>query len=180
MLTNQFTIDPSAVTLEEVCVGKSGDLALLTATAKNNRSTRVLKLVQNRFASKLTCIPTFASIQQICKHWVSSLGHDPDDELEVLERNIQVSQLKATLMYLSNVLNQKGFITNRTVVASMDIGKVNDITAILVAAAMGSWHIDEEAKDCPSKGPEEIVDVATTAAVPVAAAIPAVVSKEAK
>jgi hypothetical protein len=188
MLTNQFTIDPSAVTLDKVCMGKSADLALLTAIAKKKGSTRVMQMVQNRFASDPTRIAKFGSIHQICKDWTSSMSYNQDDELDVLERNIQVSRLEATLAYLRKVLNQKGLNMKqdeeengttlpRAVVASMDIGKANDITAILVAAAMGLWEIEEEAKDCPSKAPEERVDAVVPAAA-AAVAFATISSKE--
>jgi hypothetical protein len=163
MLSDLFQQDQKALKYRQVLKGKDGDLTKLTRLATKKGSTDVLRLINGRFASDPSKITRFESIRALVQAWsppsetVMQTGENNNkDEIAKLEHEIQVARLKATIRYLRGAYKP----TDRQVVlASLDSNVDSHTAALLVAAAMGKWEMEDQKDGDVSMRDAEASDV---------------------
>lgn len=140
MLTNQFDLKgENGLDMAMIRRGKEGDVALLGKRAKT--SLKVLRLINARFLSPAKVVQ-FSSLGELVAEWNAT--YDKEDEVAVLQREIMVARLKATISYLRKVTGDVG---RGCVVASLAMDQVSNVATVLTAAAFGSWEIDINVTD---------------------------------
>ena len=146
MMANQFDVNgESSLDIGMICRGKEGDVALLGKKAKS--SMKVMRMINARFLNPAKVVK-FSSLGEIIRSWDAT--HNKDDEVEVLQREISVARLKATIAYLRKVGSNKK-VDRGSVVASLAVDQVCNIATILTAAALGDWEIVTDANDAGDK-----------------------------
>jgi len=142
MLRSLFEMDPHEVNLSRVKQGKVGDVDALSKLARKKEDTRIMRLINLRFAdpSKVT---KFGSVAEIISSWVK----DPDnrsDELARLERDLFIARVKSTASYLRSVVER----TDKSVlIVSLDRSKAGHVAAALVSVASGDATLGEVTKE---------------------------------
>lgn len=138
MLSNQFALDASQVDISRIRRGKSGDITLLTKFANKKADTRVLTLVNLRFADP-TKATRFASISELLSSWIQE-PEDNSDEISRINRDIFLAKTKATVLYLQSVMKA----TNKSLlVASLDNSQSNHIASALISFSVSGALLGE-------------------------------------
>ena len=138
-LSNQFLLDPKAISLSLLRRGKAGDLANLQSLARkrpSTSSTRILQLLAKRNVdeSKANSAESIAALKRA---WIPlpEEGEVVVDELRALD----VALLEATVRATVAALRKRVVPGARPlVISSMDSSELNDAAAVLVAAALNA------------------------------------------
>ena len=144
MLSTEFELDESKLSLKKIKRAKTGDLTNLTRLARKKQAQRVLKMIHFRFASDPSKSTKYGSIRELLRDTVQA--PDTEDEVATMERNIHVARVKATVKYLRSLVKD---LNKSVVVASMENADANHTVAALTAAAMSTWPLDEETGAIP-------------------------------
>jgi len=154
MLGNQFTLDATCITPAMIGKAKAGDLSELTRLAKKKEATRVLKLINLRYAMDPSKVSPYESIGELIRSWVSldddneAVAEDivEEDSIRELELDIQRSKINATIQKLrSKRKKNPQSDESSAVIASLDSSIPNMVSAVLIAASMNDWPEDKEA-----------------------------------
>mmetsp|Transcript_13067 Transcript_13067/g.19223 ORF Transcript_13067/g.19223 Transcript_13067/m.19223 type:complete len:906 (+) Transcript_13067:72-2789(+) len=154
MLGNQFALDATCITPAMIGKAKAGDLSELTRLAKKKEASRVLKLINMRYALDPSRVSPFESVGELIRSWVSlndnEIGGDEiveDDSTKHLELDIQRSKINATVEKLRSK-RKKNSQDNETsaVVAALDNSIPNMVSAVLITASMNDWPEDKDAE----------------------------------
>ena len=148
-LHSTYSMDPSSITLSMVKRGRQGDVLCLEKSAKRKVDKRVMALISNRYADPSKAIP-LRSTRELCNSWVAlESATKSNDELTALQLKIQEATVRATVKLLNSQM-PKANSQKDVMLASLD-GKIeNDITAVLVAAAIDAncqWDDNSDNKE---------------------------------
>lgn len=141
MLADQYQLqaDDSNFNSSKIVRGKAGDIDILTKQAFKKNSKHLLELVAFRLTSRPSdATACWSSVSQLCQSWAPD--YNKEDEIHVLQRDIQISKFKATISYHQQLVQKS---KRRAVVCSMESSQQNDVTALLIAAAMSPWSVDQ-------------------------------------
>lgn len=137
MVSDQFLLDKSSLTIGQINCGKAGDISKLTRLATKNSEAKVLRMIQLRFASNPSKVTKYGSVNELIRAAV--MMPTSTDELALLERGIHVDRVRATIGHLHSLVAQD---SRGVLISSIESSQSNHITAILVAAALSWWNSD--------------------------------------
>ncbi|KAL3944670.1 MAG: hypothetical protein SGBAC_001278, partial [Bacillariaceae sp.] len=139
MLSDLFRHDRDALKYQQIVKGKHGDINTLTKLATKNGATNVLSMITTRFASDPSKIIHFESVQSLVQGWTNMTKVCEDEEVAKQLKEIQLARLKATIRQLRKAYKE----TEREIVlASLDSTVDSHVAALLLAAALGQWEIE--------------------------------------
>ena len=139
MLCSQYLMDSSSLHFRQIRIGKQGDLALLSRLAKKKRDANILKMLVKRNTDPSKAQKA-ESINALMNDWVDLNKEGiEEDSIEMLERQIQISVVMATV----NALKPKvsAAVKDPRAVIIAQTGKfntMNAVCAILLASAIQS------------------------------------------
>jgi len=134
LLSSQFLVDRSALTMRQVKRAKAGDLAMLQNLASKSRDSRVLSMIMNR-STDPTKANSIESLGSLISGWHDTTKMVEEESIEDLELKIQAQTVRTTLERLRAQVgkNEDG---RSVLVATLGRGVKDAVCAILVAAAL--------------------------------------------
>jgi len=139
LLCSQYLLERSSLRFRQIRAGKAGDLSMLSRLAKKFRDARTLKMLLNR-NTDLSRAQKAESIGDLLRDWqdVNHINIEKDS-IEAIERQLQISMLKATVVALKPKNNIAAEGQRAVLVAQTgQADKTNAVCAILLASAIQS------------------------------------------